>query len=189
MTTTGDLGMVNPRIFTERLLIREIRVDDFEGIHVYAADPLVWRYTPPGPNTEEGTRAYIARCLAEAAESPRHRWSFVIVRLTNGQLIGGCSITIEHRVNLQASMGLVLRRDAWGRGYGTEVIRALIEFGFANMGMHRLWATCDPENIGSERAMRNAGMSHEGLMRHDTKMPDGTWRDSKLFAIINLHDA
>lgn len=179
-----NVGSIRPIINTSRLTIREVCEDDFDAIHVYGSDPAVWEYTGSGPNTAEATRGFIAKCLAEKDESPRRRWSFVLVRKEDGQIIGGCSVTMENRENRQASIGLILRKDAWHQGYATEGIKAMIKFGFFTLGMHRMWACCDPRNLGSSGAMKKAGMSYEGCMRHD-QLLHGTWRDSELYAILN----
>ncbi len=48
--------------------------------------------------------------------------------------------------------------DLWGGGYTTEAVRALLQFGFAGMGLHRIWAACHPDNVGSRRVMEKCGM-------------------------------
>jgi RimJ/RimL family protein N-acetyltransferase len=68
-------------------------------------------------------------------------------------------------------------------GFATEVAKLLIEFGFRELNLHRIYATCDPRNIGSSKVLEKIGMSKEGRIREDLLIKDG-WRDSLLFSIL-----
>ena len=57
------------------------------------------------------------------------------------------------------------------------------EFGFGELGLHRIFATCDPRNIGSRRVLEKAGMQCEGILR-EHKWQKGEWRDSCLYAML-----
>jgi RimJ/RimL family protein N-acetyltransferase len=50
-------------------------------------------------------------------------------------------------------IGYCFERNAWGRGYGSEAARALVEFGFDQLGLHRIVGECDVENAASFRVM------------------------------------
>jgi GNAT superfamily N-acetyltransferase len=75
----------------------------------------------------------------------------------------------------------VLARHAWGRGYATEAAAALLAFGFDEAGLHKISATCDPENIGSSRVLQKIGMRQEGRLQ-DHLLVRGQWRDRLLYA-------
>jgi ribosomal-protein-alanine N-acetyltransferase len=78
-------------------------------------------------------------------------------------------------------MGYLISPAAQGQGYATEAARALLDFGLAAGGLHRITATCDPENTGSVRVLEKIGMSREGHL-HDHFLIRGTWRDRLLYA-------
>ncbi|MGE7623855.1 GNAT family N-acetyltransferase [Viridibacillus sp. NPDC096237] len=59
----------------------------------------------------------------------------------------------------------------------------LIEFGFGTLNLHRIFATCDPRNVGSSKVLKKIGMTKEGRIREDLLLKDG-WRDSLLYSII-----
>ncbi|GAA2687950.1 hypothetical protein GCM10010412_076250 [Nonomuraea recticatena] len=71
----------------------------------------------------------------------------------------------------------------WGQGVGTEIGRELLSRGFEELDLHRIYATCDPRNLGSARVLSKLGMTWEGRHRHTTLIRDG-WRDSELFSIL-----
>ncbi len=76
----------------------------------------------------------------------------------------------------------MLDPEYWGRGYATEVAQALVEFAQAS-GMHRVEATCHPDNAASVRVLAKAGLTLEGRLR-DHLLVRGAWRDSLLFSVI-----
>jgi len=68
--------------------------------------------------------------------------------------------------------------------YATEAARALLTFGFGQLRLHRIFATCDPANTASARVLEKIGMQREGLLR-EHEWVKGRWRDSFLYAILD----
>jgi RimJ/RimL family protein N-acetyltransferase len=170
-------------LVTDHLILREFRKNDWQNVHAYACDPEVVRYMPWGPNTEQETKDFIATTLAFQTEDPRRKFELAVTRASDGQIVGGCGIRIVNVSDRSADMGYVIRRDVWGSGYATEAARAIVAFGFGQLGLHRIWATCDSENAASARVLEKAGMSREAVMREDTWLR-GKWRDSYLYAVL-----
>lgn len=168
-------------IVTERLILRDFVSEDEAAMHDYASDPEVVRYLMWGPNTAEETAAFMRLTLASQRERPRRTWDLAVARRADGRLIGSCGIRLKDAPD--AGMGYVYVRDAWGQGYGTEAARSLLDAGFRQLGLHRIWATCDPENSGSARVLEKAGMRREGHLRRHAWVK-GRWRDSLLYAVL-----
>jgi RimJ/RimL family protein N-acetyltransferase len=167
----------------DRLRLREWREGDWAQAHVYAADPEVVRYLDWGPNTEEETRAYL-RFAREASEaSPRTQYHLAVARADGDEVVGGCRLSIESPEHREGSIGYSLARAHWGRGYATELAGGLLRLGFEALGLHRIWAIVEPENIASARVLEKLGMQREGRLR-DHRYAKGRWRDSVLYAIL-----
>ena len=64
--------------------------------------------------------------------------------------------------NREAFIGYCLSRDSWGQGYATETAKGLLSFGFSQLRLHRIFATCDPANLASARVLEKSGMQLEG---------------------------
>jgi RimJ/RimL family protein N-acetyltransferase len=171
-------------IETDRLLLRDFVEEDWRAVHEYGSDPEVVRYLPWGPNTEEDSRDFIGRAIAIQNEDPRRRFEIGIVLKEEGRLIGGCGIRENNATLREGNIGYVLNRIYWGRGIATEAARAIVRFGFETLNLHRIFATCFPENKASERVLQKCGMSLEGRLRENLMMR-GEWRDSLLYAIID----
>ncbi len=170
-------------IETEGLVLREFRRDDREKVHEYAVDPEVCRYMPWGPNTEDETSAFVERAMASWHRDPRLHFELAVTLKETGRLIGGAGIRAADECFRTADMGYCLRRDSWGKGLATEAAAGLIGFGFKQLGVHRIWATCDTGNVRSAHVLEKAGMKLEGTMRDDTWLR-GHWRSSRLYSIL-----
>jgi len=168
-------------IETERLRLREITQEDFQAVHEYASDPETVKYMPFGPNTEEETREFISRNLKNQRERPRTEYGLGIILKDEDRFIGACGI---HGVTeIQASIGYILARRYWGHGYATEAARALVDHAFSELGVHRVYASCDPRNHASIRVLEKVGMSLEGRLR-ENMIIQGEYRDSLVFGIL-----
>ena len=167
----------------DRLLLREFQPSDLVDVHVYAGDPFVTRYMTWAPNTLEETRAFLEQVMRLAREEPRMTYELAVTLRDTGELIGGAGLRVHSVEHRNGDIGYILRRDCWGRGYATEAARLLLHFGFDRLGLHRIWARCDPENTASIRVLQKIGMQWEGRIRHQ-HLVRGRWRDSELYAIL-----
>ncbi|KAI1079037.1 acyl-CoA N-acyltransferase [Whalleya microplaca] len=113
-----------PTIQTPRLLIRPFSPSDITGIHALRQQPEVMRYARTGrPDRDHAdTRAYMA-----AALPPRDADTFnhVIALRATGEIIGTGGV-IVHEGRGWPELGYLFRREAWGHGYATEFVRALL---------------------------------------------------------------
>ena len=144
---------------TERLMLREFRLDDEVAVHRYGSDEEVTRYLTWGPNSPTDTTAYLKRVAREAARVPRTSFTLAVATLDD-ELIGVANLTTTDTQST-CELGYVLARDQWGHGYATEVARRLIVFGFDEVGLRRITATCHPDNFASARVLEKAGMHFE----------------------------
>lgn len=169
---------------TERLLLREFEESDWEAVHEYGSDPEVVKYLSWGPNTEQETRDFVARQIGSQREEPRKRYGFAVVLKAQNQLIGSVELTVLSPGNREGWIGYCFTRRFWGKGYATEAARTIIAFGFKELGLHRIFATCDVENVASARVLEKIGMRRESHLR-EHKWARGRWRDSFLYAILD----
>jgi [ribosomal protein S5]-alanine N-acetyltransferase len=162
---------------TERLTLREFKLSDEVAVHRYGSDEEVTRYTTWGPNSSAESAAYLSEVVRKAAQEPRTSFTLAVATLDD-ELIGVANLTITD-AGSTGELGYVLARDWWGRGYATEVARRLIAFGFNELGLRRITATCHPDNFASARVLEKAGLHFEGTIRDHPRVRGG-WR---LFAI------
>jgi ribosomal-protein-alanine N-acetyltransferase len=169
---------------TDRLTLRPLQSTDVEAIASYSLRPEFIRFLPLPPQTMETAAQFVERAVANDQPDPKGDWLFAIQIREAPRLIGTIRIgvrSVEHR---QGDLGYAVHPDHWRKGYATEALRRILEFGFENLSLERIWATADVRNVASWRVMEKAGMEREGLMRHHL-LVRGAWRDSVLYARIN----
>jgi ribosomal-protein-alanine N-acetyltransferase len=145
---------------TERLLRRAFELDDVEDVFAYASDPELTRYLPaPQPYARQDAEEFVARRVL-ASWDTRPVWALAL----NGSVIGD----IELRFNPQhetAELGYSVARDHWGKGLAPEAARAVVQWGFEERGLAKVFARADARNTNSRRVMEKLGMTREGLLR------------------------
>jgi hypothetical protein len=99
------------------------------------------------------------------------------------RLIGRCGLGIRDSEIGEAVLWYTLHPTYWGRGYTTEAALAIVDFGFRELRLHRIWADCDPANIASCRVIEKIGMRREAHLRENAKIK-GKWVDSLIYAIL-----
>ena len=171
-------------IRTKRLLLRDFKEGDWEAVYSYASDAEVVRYMDWGPNTIEETQNFIRRAIARQQEQPRRGYDLAVVLKSQNMIIGGCGIYVSNMDNREGWIGYVLNHNFWGQGYATEIAKVLLKFGFDELNLHRIFATCEPANIASAHVLEKIGMQREGYLR-ENKWAKGKWRDSLVYAILN----
>jgi RimJ/RimL family protein N-acetyltransferase len=167
---------------TDRLILREFQESDFEDVYEYASNPEVARFTIRGVINEQETREFLKRQIHHQSEDPRRIFDFALVLKDSIRLIGACGLHLNAGIK-DALMGYVLNRKYWNQGYMTEAAKRIVQFGFEELGLKRIYASCDPANTASVRIMEKIGMKFEGRQREE-KFTRGNWRLSLLYAIL-----
>jgi RimJ/RimL family protein N-acetyltransferase len=176
--------VVSLSLLTHRLVLRGFEEADLAAVQSYASDPQRPGYVDWGPNSEEEARDFVRSAIASQSTNPRERFDFAIVLRGEGPLIGGCGLNVSAGNDHEASIGCFIAYDYRGQGYATEAAYRLLAFGFRELGLHRMVATCGAENVASWRVLERIGMRREGYLVEESWQM-GRWRDSLLYAILN----
>ena len=147
---------------TPRLRLRPFTASDRDAIHAVYADPEVMRYVGHGAHR---TTAETDRALRGYADALRTRgYGFVaVVERSSGAVIGDAGLHPLAGRGPDIELGYTLARAAWGRGYATEMGAALVEHAFSVLGMPRVMAQVEPENVASRHVLEKLGMTERGV--------------------------
>jgi len=167
-----------PTLETARLKLRPYSEADIQellpliGTHEVAATTLRIAH----PYTERDARAFLA-----LAEDPDKLWLAITLR-SDGRQVGGIGLRLElqHR---HAELGYWLGVPYWGQGYATEAAREMLRYGFADLDLHRIFATHFKHNPVSGRVLKKLGMRHEGCQREHLLKWD-QFVDSELYGLL-----
>ncbi len=149
----------------------------------YQGDLRYLRYYPWTERTEADARAFVEMFLGWQREEPRRRFQLAIALKDNGPLIGNCGIRRKPDNDWEADVCYELDPRYWGAGYATEAARALVNFGFQDLGLSRISSWCVAANAASARVLERLGFRQEGRLRRNECFK-GRWWDTLLFALL-----
>ena len=156
------MTLVDVFLETERLILRRFTMDDANLLFALDNDPDVMRFANPGVPV---TREEIVEGTLPAFLSYYERFEgygfWAAIEKESGRFLGWFHFRPgEGAGPLEPELGYRLHRFAWNQGYATEGSRALIEKGFAELGVERVTAQAMAANIGSRRVMEKAGLRY-----------------------------
>ena len=147
---------------TERLVLRPYSLSDVEPLVRLAGAREVAATTLriPHPYTEQDAKNFIATCQASTGDEAR----FAITLRTDGQFCRGTGLLLDAAQH-HAELGYWLGVPFWGQGYATEAARAVLDYGFDVLNLHRIYASYLTHNVASGGVLRKIGMRYEGCLR------------------------
>ncbi len=167
---------------TQRLLLRPLNSADASALFAVFSDPRVMRYwSTPAWTAIEQALAFIERSADALAKSEALRLG--LVRRSDGQLIGQCTLFAFAEASRRAEIGYTLAASEWSQGYMHEALSALIDHGFDGLKLNRIEADIDPRNAASARSLERLGFTREGLLR-ERWIVDGEVSDTALYGLL-----
>ncbi len=169
---------------TERLILRRFRVDDAQAMYDnWATDRLTHKHLPWEPHESiEETRSIISQWVAGYDDNTSmYLW---VIELKGTGIIGTISVHSISDRHMSGDFTFSLGSRWWNHGYMTEAVKAVIAYMFDIVGMHRIGAWHDVQNVGSGRVMQKVGMVHEGTQRECELRRDGTFADGAGYGIL-----
>jgi ribosomal-protein-alanine N-acetyltransferase len=154
-----------PELATARLRLRPLDPQtDAAGLLRLLGDPEVTRYhNAPTLTTIADAHAALDRLQQRHAARESIRWA---IELAGGSgLIGTLGLVRVDHEQRRGELGYELVRRWWGRGLMPEAAAAVIRYGFATLGLHRIEAGVLPGNDASVRVLVKLGFVEEGLLR------------------------
>jgi RimJ/RimL family protein N-acetyltransferase len=170
-------------LHTDRLLLREFVAADWPGVLAYQRDPRYLQYCEWTERTPGDAQRFVQMFLEQQDEQPRRKFQLAVVLKRSRQFIGNCGIRKTAASAHEADIGYELSPDHWGHGYATEAARAIVQFGFAELRVHRIWAWCIADNVASARVLEKIGLKLEGRLR-EKEYFKGRWWDTLMYGIL-----
>jgi RimJ/RimL family protein N-acetyltransferase len=171
------------QLITTRLILRQpLMSDAVEIFERYASDAEVTRFLGwPRHCSVHDTEAFL-RCSAQEWD----QWPagpYLIVSTTDGQLLGSTGFGFQ--TLHEAMTGYVLAKDAWGKGFATEALTAIVDVA-ARIGVTRLFALCHPEHLPSRRVLEKCGFVRDDASKPTVEFPNlspGVRREALCYAL------
>jgi RimJ/RimL family protein N-acetyltransferase len=146
---------------TDRLVLRRFTETDVDALVALDADREVMRFINGGtPTPREVIQSDVLPRFLQYYERYPGFGFWAAIEKSTGEFLGWFHLRpAESDGPDRAELGYRLGRAAWGTGYATEGSRALIEKGFTELGLRRVYATTMTVNVASRRVMEKAGLS------------------------------
>ncbi|WP_136482103.1 GNAT family N-acetyltransferase [Cognatitamlana onchidii] len=166
-------------IETERLILRDMREADLEGMFELDSDPRVHKYLGNRPFTNKASSLAVIRgVINQYHERGIGRW--VAIEKESGDFIGwsGLRLNIEFNMNgftKYYDLGYRLIPRYWGKGYATESGKAALAYAFKTMKLKRLYATTHIDNQASHQALLKIGLNYINTFYFEREHMDLRW--------------
>jgi [ribosomal protein S5]-alanine N-acetyltransferase len=169
-----------PALRTERLLLREPALADAPAVLVFRGDPRVQRFNDEPLRDVGAAEAFIRFLRADsAADNRRH-----LAITADGEVVGLIGLHTWQHHHQRAELGYEMAVFRWGQGIASEAARAVIDYGFTDMRLHRIQAHTIAGNHRSVRLLERLGFHREGTLREYSLEEDLTFHDSAVYGFL-----
>jgi RimJ/RimL family protein N-acetyltransferase len=166
----------------QRVSLRSLEVSDGDTLWAWFADRQVvqyslsqWQY----PVSRLETQAWLDKTIHD-----KHTLTLGIVEHTRSALIGFAGIAGISQINRSGEYFILIGdKPCWSKGYGTEVTKLIVSYGFLSLNLHRIALSVSAINYGGVTAYQRAGFITEGILRHACYR-DGQYHDKLLMAML-----
>lgn len=189
MTTALGVGAALPYVFapieTERLALRVVGPADIDAFYAIQSRDDVCRYLPFAPrNRDEVAERIGVWSTGGTLAADGDLAMLAIERRDDGVVIGHIHAVLSSVENASAEVGWALHPDCAGQGYASEAARAVLRELFGRVGLHRVFAWVQPDNLASAALCRRLGMRIEAEREHFGWLRGG-WRDLQVWAVLD----
>ena len=161
-------------IETPRMIVRDFQMDDVKDLQEILGDDETMIHCEPAYSLDKTTDFLQKFCIEKKA-------AVAAVHKENNKIIGYILFNDSHKDVYE--MGWFFNRNYWRQGYAYEACKAVIDYAFANLNAHKIFAeTIDGEK--SVNLMKKLGMKLEGIQRSQVKDNSGNWADLYLYGIL-----
>ncbi|KQY80691.1 hypothetical protein ASD24_17310 [Paenibacillus sp. Root52] len=186
MLTRKMLSQGLPVLWTERLVLRSLRQNDFGTLSELFSDPQIIRYVNRG-NQPTPVRARRLLNQIRSSSAKLESLHYGICWKGREPLIGIISFQHWNEQQGTAQIGYIVSRSCWGLGIATEALRRMIEFGFKELDLSKVEARCYEANVSSERVLHKSGMSYERTLPSFGSVENGATSESDTLMDVKVY--
>lgn len=149
-------------IKTERLEIRNLKMDDLADFHAYRSNLEVTKYQGFDVFTLEEARAFIEEHAEKKFGKPGEWVQYGIEDKLINKLIGDCAIKLDQHDTRLAEIGITISPHEQKKGYAKEALLGILDLLFSLEDFHRVTEIVDAENMASIQLLKSVGFRQEG---------------------------
>ncbi|MGD8189599.1 GNAT family N-acetyltransferase [Brevibacillus ginsengisoli] len=174
--------MKYPTLETERLELQPILLEHAPALFEIFSDEETIQYVPiPKHHAIADTTAYLEKLMANNEAEKASVWS--VYSKEENRVFGNLGLYAEDPANHSASLGVIIHKDFWRKGYVVEALQKVIDYSFSTKDLVRIEARVDSNNPASYKMLEKLGMVYEGTLRKDCFLK-GSQRSTKIYSIL-----
>ena len=166
-------------LHTERLVIRDLCIEDLQNHHELMSDNTVMNYIQDIKTSSiEESKENLLMAINDISSKDRKYYFFVIENNITKEFIGNIGYTVTQNTPYGkiVELGFFIKENQWNKGYTTEAVKRILEFAFEEDNVYRIKTGCVKENIASEKVMKKNGFIKEAeykeIFLHNGKLKD-----------------
>lgn len=150
---------------TERLRLRRFTAGDIDNVLQLTSDVDVMRYIGDGATDDrEAAKNRLTRFMSHYEKYPGLGF-WAVEQKPKNKFIGWFALKYIPK-SVEVEIGYLFRKSAWGHGFATEGARALLAYGFNDVGLNRIVAVANIDNKASQNVMKKVGMLDCGIAHY-----------------------
>ncbi len=166
-----------------KLILREFKEMDLNDYRLVRSSPDFQQYYSEEDSTIEKSDYLLNQFISQACAKPRTCYQLAIENEVE-RLIGSCGIRVVSIEDKKGSFGCELAKEYWSQGLSLIASRTMIDFGFKNLGLHRIYAETISENKAAVALAKKLGMRLEAEFR-ENRFFKGRWWNTLVLAILS----
>lgn len=176
------------RIVSDRLIVRLPESTDVVALNRAIVDShaelKVWMEWAVEPQKLDETRKFCVE--SRTSWESESALNCLMVERDSGEIVGGCGYPRLDWTVPKFEIGYWCRTDRVGRGLVSEASWGLTRHAFEVLAANRVELRMDEGNVRSWRVAERLGFSHEATLRNESVSPDGSLRDTRIYAATGL---
>jgi RimJ/RimL family protein N-acetyltransferase len=170
-------------LYGDKVSLRALELEDCIDDYInWLNDKIVNEYLEI--RWEKQTYETVLKFVYEISKSD-HSYIFAIIENITNEHIGNIKLGPIHKRYKYADISYFIgNRSAWGKGYATEAIKLIVDFGFDVLSLHRLQAGIISGNDSSAKVLERNGFIKEGILK-EKFLVDEAYRDHIVYGLIN----
>lgn len=170
-------------IQSEKVILRPMKLEDFEEMQIHTSDPQMWYYYPINLAPLESLKKWIQLAIYELEN--KISLPFTIIDKNNNKIIGATRIFNLSPRDRRVEIGWTwIAKNYQGTGINGHVKKLLFHYLFTETDTYRIEFKTDVLNIPARKALSKVGLIEEGILRSHTLMVNNRRRDTIYYSIL-----
>ncbi|MBN2052384.1 GNAT family N-acetyltransferase [Candidatus Woesearchaeota archaeon] len=175
------------KLTTNRLVIRDYEKRDIPSLieNINNLEVSKNLLLVPHPYTLKDAQWWINHCAEEMKKKPRTTYDFALELKSEKKLVGGIALNKVDDFNGTAEIGYWLGQSYWRKGFVSEAVKEIVNFGFEKLKLRRIDVCAWTKNIASNELIKKTGFVYEGMRRQAARSKaTGSIHDLYIYGLL-----